>query len=144
MERVLIIVYLLVILMAMMIAPLGVYSGGLDEVKYGLVVSFWAGAALLAAGYFRVLTPGPRVLAYLVVLLGKAVALFFLGAAFFASALGSPSNIPVTPMLLLVYSCFAGAAATLLLGGLFVFFGATRGWLTYEVYKWPWSRDKKK
>lgn len=141
-DQLLLVLYVQFVLACTIGAPLLALGGYLQEVRLGLCVMFLGGAILSAIGYWQYIPSGPRVSAFLALLMLKAVAFALLGVAFLVVSLAPDSEVVLTPYMLLTYALFAMAGASKLFTGAFVMLSAKRGWLTLDVYKFPWSKDR--
>lgn len=119
--------------------PLVVYLGFLDFARLGICAFFTLGALMMAIGYLRYIPWSATAPALLVLQLGKALSFAALGLGFFVLSL-SGSAQQVSAALLLIYVFFGAAASTMFFPGLYLFFGAGRGWISREVCWFPWGK----
>lgn len=106
--------------------------------RLGVCFCFLAGAVLSLIGYWRYRVDGkPNALWFQQI--SKSLAFSALGAGFFVLSIGGGAQ-PATPFLLIVYAFFGWSASALLYTGLYLFFGAKRGWIAADVSWWPWRR----
>ena len=144
-DRVLVPVYFVWMLIAAIVAPIAVNNGWLDETRFALCAVFLAGAVFSIIGYLRYIPAGAKVPALLVLLVGKSLIFALLGLAFFIIAVGQGGSTNINLSLLLTYSVFGAAGAAKFFTGVYVLVGAGRGWISREVYKFPWlDGDSKK
>lgn len=133
------------ILLAVIMAPLGVYWGYLNILRYILCTFFFGGAVLSFIGYWRYMPPGPRIPALLLLLMVKSFIFATVGVAFLAAGIANnPQPVDYTFLLFATYACFAGAGAAKMFTGVYVFVGAGRGWIGLEVLKHPFIRTLKR
>lgn len=118
-------------------APLAVAAGYLVFVRYALVILFLCGALSSVIGYIRYLPPGPKAPALLMLSIEKKAVDFFLALGFLFSVLLAPSSNSTSWVLYPVYSSFGAAGAMSSFLGMYLLFGAGRGWISRSVYKNP-------
>ncbi len=97
------------------------------------------GGLLSGVGYLSLYPPGSRVQAFLAVNVIKATLFGVFGLTFLILALFSAPSTPYSWQILIFYGANSAAGMMKLCLGLYVIFGASRGWLDRMIYKWPWS-----
>lgn len=95
-DRGLILGYVAFVLTVTVSGPALAYWGHLDAVRFALCVLFVGGAGMSMAGYFRYMPAGPRISAFLGLLLGQSLAFALLGLGFLAIAVGSGGSTAIT------------------------------------------------
>lgn len=124
----------------------GVIGGLLIGHEYPSLARYWVCGLLLTGsicatvGYLRYIPSGPTLMALLALLIDKSAMFAIMAIGFFIIALaGGGSTLPTLP-LMIAYGLFSAASGAVLFAGLFVLFGANRGWIAMDVYKFFWWR----
>jgi len=109
-------------------------------VRYFVCGLFLLGPLCAVIGYLRFMPAGPTMTALLALLIDKSGMFTIMGVGSLIITLSGSGSVEPTPGLIATYALFSASGGAMLFAGLFVLFGAGRGWIAMDVYKFFWWR----